>query len=68
MKNYEYFWQRVFDYVPTRKKIRSLEDNIAAMENDIQDLRIRLDAQERSIDILRTQLKEHQCQDRKNRT
>ena len=58
---YEYFWQRVADYVPTRRRLKDLERVVAQLEQDhdeeLLDLRARVDALERAVDHLRLELK-----------
>ena len=58
---YEYFWQRISDYVPTRRRLKDLERVVAQLEQDhdeeLLDLRARVDALERAVDHLRLELK-----------
>ena len=58
---YEYFWRRVADYVPTRRRLKDLERVVAQLEQDhdeeLLDLRARVDALERAVDHLRLELK-----------
>lgn len=68
MRDYSYFWQRVADWVPVRKRIRQLERELNTLEEDYEDLKLRLDQLERTADRLRLEIKEHPCQDRKNST